>query len=147
VRARGEGGFTLVEVMVALMIVATTCAILQSVSSKTMRSAIETNHLRVAKMLLRAKAEEIAAGAEQSAGGTFDEQGFRGYSWSMMQQALQADDDEVVLQVDLIVRYPTRSSDTLADASVDPTSGDGPGRVHVSLFLDPPDAKLEPPQQ
>lgn len=155
---RSEAGFTLVEVMVALMIVATSIAALQSISSASLRAAVETNHLRVAKMLLRAKAEEIAAGAETGAGGDFEEQGFHGYAWAASEQQLQAGEEESVRSVEVTVRYPTRTGGggyaTMgwgdAGGYVGPNdvgiSGDAPGTVRLTVYLDPADAKLEPPQ-
>ena len=145
---RGERGFTLIEVMVALMIVATTCAALQGISSASMRAAFETNHIRVAKMLLRAKAEEIAAGVETGQGGTFEEQGFRGYAWVAQEQQLQAGQEESVRAIQVVLNYPTQSAgSSAASYFADTTIGDAPGTMTVTIFLDPVDAQLAPPKQ
>jgi type II secretion system protein I len=142
----GEAGFTLVEVMVALLIVATSIAALQAISNATLRSAVETNSLRIAKMLLRGKAEEVAAGVETGSGGSFDDQGFAGYTWDVAQATLQAGEEETVVQVTVSVHYPTLRGEDAATVATAEGTEDGPGVIRVTTFIDPPDAKLEPPQ-
>ncbi|RME76952.1 MAG: type II secretion system protein, partial [Planctomycetota bacterium] len=77
-----QAGLTLIELLVTLAIVAGAIAALQYSASQAYRSAVETNHIRIAKMLLRTKAEEVFAGVETGTGG-----GFEGYpeafSWSV----------------------------------------------------------------
>lgn len=145
-------GFTLVEVLVALMIVATTVAALQTVSNATLKSAVETNRIRIAKMLLRYKAEEIVAGVEQGSGGTFD--GFPGYEWSVTEQEVPVTDasasggtggsQESVRSVEVSVTMPSFGTTTTDPG--DARSADGPGRMSLATLLDPPDAKLQPPK-
>jgi prepilin-type N-terminal cleavage/methylation domain-containing protein len=153
-RRSGERGFTLVEILVALLIVATTIATLQVVSSATLRGAVETNRIRIAKMLLRQKAEEIAAGVEQGAGGSFE--GFPGYEWEASEQETPVTPEsagtqggqpvmpESVRTVTVLVRYPTAEGGDPADV---PENEDGPGQVRVTTLLDPLNAELKPPPQ
>jgi prepilin-type N-terminal cleavage/methylation domain-containing protein len=164
-RDAAQAGFTLVEVLVALLIVATTIATLQTVSNATLRLAVETNRLRIAKMLLRAKAEEVCSGVEQGTGGTFD--GFPGYEWSVAATEVPIDTSggtgsstgsstgpstggggsgaqpESVIAVTISVSMPSFSGST--DPSLTEANGDPPGIVAVRTYPPPPDAKLQPP--
>jgi prepilin-type N-terminal cleavage/methylation domain-containing protein len=150
--ARGSAsGFTLVEVLVALLIVATTIAALQMVSSGTLKSAVETNRLRVAKMLLRLKAEEVISGVEAGTTGGFD--GFPGYEWEAVQQVTSVTPDdgsgaqpESVVTVTITVHMPTMTPDADAVVNQDVASTeDGPGVVRLTVLVDPPDAELKAP--
>jgi len=150
-RRRGERGFTLVEVLVAVLIVATTISVLQTISGATLKTAVETNRIRIAKMLLRQKAEEIAAGVETSSGGGFD--GFPGYEWesSDVETPVTTDDGsgnqpEAVRTITVTVRMPSLAASP-DEFQPDPNSTeDGPGVMRVTTLLDPVNAQLQPPQ-
>ncbi len=150
-RAGGaERGLTLIELLVTLVIVATAIAAQQYSASRANRLAVETNHLRVAKMLLRKKAEEVYAGIETGSGG-----GFEGYpeafSWSVTEQLVPLDPGGETPQAEVRlvvveVRYPSLAAaraqaQGLADEGVAEEGGDGPGRIRVTMLLDPPEAQ------
>ena len=137
-----QRGFTLIEVLVALFIAATAIAALQSVANETVKASVETNRVRIAKMLLRLKAEEFAAGVEQATSGTFE--GFPNYEWEVTNdQVIPVTEvpPESVRFVKVIVRHPT------FHAGYDPTgfpdSQDPPGIVSVTILMDPPTAELK----
>lgn len=144
-RGRRQQGFTLVEVLVALMIVATTIGALQLVAGRALKSAAETNKVRVAKMLLLAKAEEVVAGIEEGTGGEFE--GYPGFSWDVYDQLVPLEDvEEQVRSVTVSVRYPTlvsRPEDDFED--LDGVQRDAAGQLRVTVLVDPPDAELKPP--
>jgi hypothetical protein len=132
----------LLEVLLALLIAAGSIALLQAIGNASLKSAVETGRLRVAKMLLRSKAEEIISGIETGTGGFFEGYG-EGYSWETREDMLQAGEQERVRAIEVTVRYPTvREAD-----SYDVVEGaDGPGVIRLTIYVDPPDAKLEPPK-
>lgn len=144
-RTRGgvEGGFTLIEVLVALFIVATALAALQLVTTGTMGAAVDANRLRVAKMLLRQKAEEVALRVEAGTAGSFD--GYPGYRWevSEVEHSVSDDPPAAVRSVTVAVYLDSPSGQTM-DAPPD-EGQDGPNVVRVFTLLDPPDAELKPP--
>lgn len=154
VRARGESGFTLMEVLVALLIVATTVAVLQDVSSATLKDAIETNRVRVAKMLLKTKLEEIEKGIETATSGDFRAYygtSYPGYEWEMAEASQPVGKEEAVRAIMVTVRYPTlldpnayREENFYEDPTMADIS-DLPGMMRATLYVDPPEAKLEPP--
>jgi type II secretory pathway pseudopilin PulG len=144
-----EAGFTIVEVLVALFIVATTIAALQTIASATLKSSVETNRTRIAKMLLRQKAEEIYFGLETSSGGTFE--GFPGYSWEKVEQEIPLTDNPVdgVIHVGVKVKMPTlavtRDEGEVAPEPANPygPQDDPPDEVRIEFYIDPPTAQLQ----
>lgn len=140
-----EGGFTLIEIMVCVMIVATAITALQLTASDALKSAVETNRIRAAKMLLLKKAEEVVAGVEEGQSGSFE--GYPGYQWEVADQELTLEEvEESVRSVTITVRYPTlarSSQDVELDSAFDDVL-DGPGRTSVTILLDPEDAELKP---
>ena len=148
-RSKDQAGFTLVEIMMALMIVATSIAALMIVSTRSLNRAGDTNFLRVAKMLLRAKMGEIIAGTETNDSGSFDDQGFVGYRWEKAQVELMAGDAEKVIQITVGVHHPSMASDDEIQQSGLGTDAtvDGPNIVRATTYIDPPDAKLVPAAQ
>jgi prepilin-type N-terminal cleavage/methylation domain-containing protein len=139
-RAAGERGFTLLEVLLALLITATAIAMLQAISNGSLKDAAETGKVRVAKMLLRSKLEEILAGIETGTGGEFE--GYPGYSWEAREEELQAGEQESVRAIEVTIRYPTlRGAGNAVEGDLD-----GPGTIRAAVYVDPPGAKLEPPK-
>ncbi len=161
--SRREGGFSLLEVLLALLIVGTTLAALQYQSTESMDAAIEASKLRVAKMLLRQKAEEVAAGIEPGTVGTFD--GYQGYEWEVTETevpvtaatdaaaatgtgagtaAAAAAQPESVRSVTVAVKIVDQAARD--DMSRDYGEGeDRMGVVRVTILLDPTNAELQPP--
>jgi len=82
-----EGGFTLIEVVAALLIsaVALTC-ILQS-ETWSVRSASRTADLREASILGGAKLQELATGAETEASGSFSTR--EDWSWEAAREPVE----------------------------------------------------------
>ncbi len=134
-------GFTLLEILLAVLIVASAIVALQAIGNAALRTSVETGKVRIAKTLLRAKAEEIAAGIETGTGGPFE--GFPGYSWEVREQMLQAGEQETVRAIEVTVRYPTLREDA---AALEIEGQDSPGVMRAAIYLDPPDAKLDPPR-
>ncbi len=144
----GERGFTLVEVLMAMMIVATTIAGLMYRVDASLSTAGDTNFLRIAKMLLRAKMGEVIAGVEAGTNGSFEDQGFPAYTWDVVVQPVQVSQDESALQVTVSVHHPTMGADEQQDANAGASGdlmSDGPTVVRATTLIDPPDAQLLPP--
>lgn len=141
--ARAERGFTLMEVLVALLIVAMAVSLMQSMASDGIDLAIETNHKRVAKMLLHQKAEEVIVDYETSTSGSFD--GYPGYEWlvSTTDVPVGEEGEASIRLVTVSVRYPSLygSDETELELTLDDegntTVGDGPGILRVTTYLDP----------
>jgi prepilin-type N-terminal cleavage/methylation domain-containing protein len=146
-RARQQG-LTLIELLITLGIVAGAIAGLQYSASRANRMAVETNHVRIAKMLLKKKAEEVFAGVETSSGGSFE--GYpEAFTWSASETTVPLDTSgenqtAVVRLVTVEVRYPTLAADEQRDLSdlpleLDPSAVDAPGQMRVTMLLDPPE--------
>ncbi|MFC1707758.1 prepilin-type N-terminal cleavage/methylation domain-containing protein [Planctomycetota bacterium] len=138
-------GFTLVEVLLAMVIMAFAISALQITANGALKSTVETNRQRVAKMLLLKKAEEVIAGLEEGSGGGFE--GYPGYEWTVAETAVPiGETEESVLQITVGVTYPTLSSGGgggLDDFESDQPR-DGPGQIRITVLIDPPDAELQP---
>lgn len=90
--ARGAGrGFTLLEVMVALAILATSLLALSDVVGGALRSEVRARNLEVATLLARAKMAALEdryewkgfAASDESDDGTFDEEGHPEVRWKV----------------------------------------------------------------
>jgi general secretion pathway protein I len=104
-RARGPvadaGGFTLLEVMVALAILASTLVVLLQIITNNVRA---TNHAKLttaATLLARAKMTDIEDGVlengfstdNETAKGTFKDQGFPDFSWDSIIERIELPTD------------------------------------------------------
>ncbi|GIW71537.1 MAG: hypothetical protein KatS3mg102_1079 [Planctomycetota bacterium] len=150
---RSQGGFSLIEVLVALMIVATAIASMQAIASSALQAGVEANQLRIAKRLLRQKAEEVYAGLETGHAGTFE--GYpETFHWSVSEQLVPVTGDpggqgpvESVRLVTVELRYPVlRAADSVDPdllaarfGDLDPAVLDRPGQMRVTMLLDPPE--------
>ncbi len=136
---RREGGFTLLELVVALAIAATTVTMLQVIANSAYRSAGDTSLKRRAKIMLREKAEAIATGAETGTSGEFDGDN-EGFRWESSEQTLEVTTRSgavvSVPKLTVSVRYPSREGDSGPHAGGGST-GDPPGTVRVTVLLDP----------
>ncbi len=71
----------MIEVMVALAILALAVSSLVIVRNNAIKDAMKTSAIRKIAVLIQQKMGEIAIGLEKSSGGTFVEEGYRNYSW------------------------------------------------------------------
>lgn len=91
-------GFSLIEVMVALAILAVGITPLLIVRNNSIQDAVKASDLRRISILLQQKLGEIAIGLEKTNGGTFPEEGYRNFTWlastRIQPVTLQADGKE-----------------------------------------------------
>ncbi|MCO5166163.1 MAG: type II secretion system GspH family protein [Planctomycetes bacterium] len=101
-RMTGRGGFTLMEVVFAVAIVATALVALQATVAGSIQSAGTSVNRRAAREVCRAKLEEILAGAESPDGGgeLEDRPGFR---WSARSEELAVGMPERATEVVTVV--------------------------------------------
>lgn len=138
-----RAGFTLMEVVFAVAIVATALLALQATVSGSIRSAGDSINRRAARELCRAKLEEILAGQESPDGGgeVEDRPGFR---WSGRSEELQLGmpdaQTETVTVVTVEVTFPVDADS--GGAGGDTGALDGPeagsDRVRLAGILPPP---------
>lgn len=88
-------GFSLIEVMVALAILALAVSALLIVRNNAIKEAIKTSELRKIAILVQQKMGELVVGLEKGSSGTFVEEGYRNYLWQTtirnLSWAIQAD--------------------------------------------------------
>jgi prepilin-type N-terminal cleavage/methylation domain-containing protein len=135
---RGPGGFTLLEIMVALAILAMTLVVLLQIITNNVRASNHSKMTTAATFLARGKMIDIeddiiAKGFvdnDETASGDFKEQGFATYRW-------ESAVERVELPTDLTQKAQQQSSDTALD-SKDPMAALG-GMIGglMSSFLEP----------
>ena len=86
-KASRAGGFTLLEVMAALMIAGVSLTWLLQSQSSSIEGAGRTRDLRQATLLAGAKLRELAAGIEQSPAGELEER--PGWRWEVLREAVE----------------------------------------------------------
>lgn len=97
-----RGGF-LIEIMIAVAIIATSLlAIYGGVSTEMIRAA-NTNRRRIAKNLAQTKLSEVLRGEESGSSGEFDD--YNGFSWDLDQQSYDIGVRQVI-QLRLKVSFP-----------------------------------------
>lgn len=160
-RREGERGLTLLEVLIATAILAGAIMVLQLKANQALKSSVETNRKRAAKMLLLKKAEEVIAGVEEGSGGDFE--GYPGFSWEVSEALVPLEEvEESVRSVTIAVFYPSLEQplgyDEYGYAYEDDeyyedergtgvsygATQDSPGELRVTVLLDPEDAELQP---
>jgi general secretion pathway protein I len=110
VSARAAGrGFTLLEVMVALAILATSMLAISDVVGGALRNQVRARNLEVAALLARAKMAQVEdhyewkgfASSDESDDGTFDEEGHPEIAWRLeiTAPAGSLDGDQIVRAV------------------------------------------------
>lgn len=111
-------GFTLLEVVFAVVIIATALLGLQAAMSGAILSAADSINRRAARTLARAKMEEILTEEIDAEGsGSFDEEGYAQFSWESRAEELGvgtaegAPSPQSVRVVTLEVRFPTETGE------------------------------------
>ncbi len=125
---RARSGFTLLEVMCAVVITATALVAMQATVSGAITSAGDSINHRAGRELARAKMEEILVEIIPPDGsGGFDD--YPGFTWSArtVEQTIGTDESsgEIIRVVILQVSYPI-------EAGGDPAIGEG-GRETIEL--------------
>lgn len=100
-RRAGDGGFTLLEVMAAVAILAMTLVVLLSVISNNMRATAHARMLTTATFLARGKIVSLEDGLiekgfqdlDETDEGTFADDGFREFSWTTAIEKIQLPTD------------------------------------------------------
>lgn len=82
-------GFSLVEVMIALAILAMAISSLLVIRNHAHQEAINTVELRKMRSLLEQQMGKITAGLEKRSSGDFSESGYPGYRWHMTIKAAE----------------------------------------------------------
>jgi len=137
-------GFTLLELMLALVIFSTALLLLGATVSNGIGATGDSINLRAAREICRAQLEAVVAGSETGNGGSVD--GHPGFTWSMTKEektvGAQESPTEKYEIITVTVSYP---SDTPAPGGAAPGTpppfGTGPGQASIQLttFMDPPD--------
>ncbi len=97
-----RGGF-LIEIMIAVAIIATSLlAIYGGVSNEMIRAA-NTNRRRIAKNLAQSKLSEVLLGEQSGSSGEFED--YNGYSWDLEEQAVEIGVLQAI-QIRLKVSFP-----------------------------------------
>jgi len=140
-RRCGEAGFTLLEVMVAVAILAGTIAILQTVASHATRRADNASTLTIAKMLARERLGAVVSGVETGTGGQFED--YPAFSWEAATAEQTIAGEQTAILVTVTVRYPTAQGDS--SFYIFDTGGtgaeDSPGIIRITTLIEPPDAR------
>jgi len=98
----GRGGFSLLELMMAVFIMAVAATILLGTQSTSIRLTGYANNLSVVSMLARAKMQDIeyeilaegfSEGFAQRMSGTFSDEGHRDIRWEAVIEAIEVSDD------------------------------------------------------
>ncbi len=86
-RRRGTRGFTLLEVLAALLVAAVAITYLLGSQIESIRLVGATRELREATVLAKAKMQELAAGIEAADAGAFEDH--EGWSWETRREQVQ----------------------------------------------------------
>jgi type II secretion system protein I len=137
VNFRAAPGFTLLEVMVALAILATTLVVLLQIITNNVRATAHARMTTAATLLARGRMTDIEDGVlengfstdDESDKGTFREQGFPGFRWESLIERIE-------LPTDMKQLAEQQSSDT--SKSSDPMQAlTGMMGGLMSSFMDP----------
>ncbi|GEM_PF-2985928 len=111
--ARRRGGFTLLEVMAALAVVAVSLTVLLVERNTAIRRTARTNDRRIAVQLASEKLDEILLGVEGESSGAFETH--PGFRWSA-EESLESFEAEgrgegTLRRVDVTVRFRLRTEE------------------------------------
>jgi prepilin-type N-terminal cleavage/methylation domain-containing protein len=149
--ARTNQGFTLMEVVFAVAIVATALAALQATVAGSIQSAGSTVNRRAAREECRAKLEEILAGSESpDGGGDFEDR--PGFKWSARSEEVSVGmpdkASEVVKIVVVEVTFPVfaDTGPAGAEGAAAPTGSaeEGTETITMGSVLAPPEEEAAP---
>lgn len=113
---RTVAGFTMLEVLAALLIAATAVVYVVASETRSIRTAAETKLYRAASMLAEQKMAEISSGVETGVSGAFED--MSGFRWEVSSMPWEGGGDLRVVVV--VVAYPTP---------------DGPGSVDLEQVM------------
>jgi len=124
---RGERGFTLLEVTLAVLIVATALLTLQGTVADSVMRVDGAIKKRAARTLARLKLEEILANPSSAGGdGTFEEH--PAFTWSSTTSDIEVAENHKIIQVTVTVSYEL---DDPGGAS----TGDAKGKTTLTAFI------------
>lgn len=149
-RRRGErraAGFTLMEVVFAVAIVATALIALQATVAGSIQSAGSSVNRRAAREECRAKLEEILAGVESpDGGGDFEDR--PGFTWSARTEELTVGmpekATEVVQVVIIEVQFPVFSGGGGGKDGGSSTAEEGMETITMASVMPPDDEQQQP---
>jgi type II secretory pathway pseudopilin PulG len=130
-----EKGFTLLEILLAGVILATCLVAIASVVASGIGSAADSINQRAAREVCRTQIEQALATGAQTGGGPVD--GHDGMTWSLQRQeytagAIESPDQKYDI-VTVTVTYPSDS------APASPGASAGQGIMKLAAITDPPD--------
>ncbi len=132
-------GFTLLELLLAIVIIATAIVALQATMAGAIGSAGDAINQRAAREACRTLLEQALASGETSGGGPVP--GHEQLTYSIQREertagAIESPDEKYDV-ITVIVTYP---SDTPTDSTTQPPGQQaGTGQVKLSTAVDPPD--------
>ena len=107
-RTHPKSGFTLIEVMAAVLIIAIVLIALLIEKGRSFKNTLVTHNHRIALMLATSKMEELKSGIETQSTGEFEEHS--GFSWKLEQESFIVEVEEGV-QLEMVkqtleIEYP-----------------------------------------
>lgn len=101
---RGERGFSLIEVVLAMLILGGAIVTLLEIQDRGIDQATRSRNLRFARMLAQEQLESVVLGLEEGSGG--ESETYPGLSWSRANDERTVIGDRKVLRVKVTVRFP-----------------------------------------
>lgn len=139
-RRRARGGFSLLELLAALVILSVALVSLGAAVSQGIGAAGESINQRAAREACRAKLEGLVAGLEQSDSGSVENH--EAFTWSATrEEKLAGASDQLTekyIVLTVTVKFPSERAAATADA------GAGTGTVKLTTLLLPPDLVKKP---
>ena len=132
---RGSSGFTLIEILLALVIVSSSLVLLGAAMSSGIGAAADAINQRAAREACRTLLEQAIANGETSGGGPVPGHAQLTYQLTREQKMAGAMDspDEKYDILTVTVSYPSDS------APSQPGQSTGTGQIKFSTIVDPPD--------
>ena len=142
VKRRKTSGFTLLELLLTLVIVATALVTLGASVSTGIASASDSVNQRAAREVCRAKLEEAVATGQTTGGGSVDQ--YPGFQWSLNSQETTTGAADSPTEKYVVVTVTVTFPQDQAPAGSQPT-GASPGSslsggtIKLSTIMNPPD--------